>query len=78
MNGELFVFRDALRLVTYFGNEYVIPKGNITALSKHQAALQIKHDMSPYPRFVVFWIGLFFRRSNFAILGQHLEAFDVR
>jgi hypothetical protein len=61
------------------GQPYVFPRGKIVALAKHRwffsTGLRIHHTVPSNPRFIVFWVGLFFCRRRFATLRARLEAF---
>ena len=67
-----------------FGETYRFPKSRIIALSKHRGlfsiGLRIDHNVPVYPKFVVFWIATFFKKSHFASLRERLQAvgYEVR
>jgi len=75
---ELSVYRNSLRL-SCFGQDYVLPKGSIVALTKYRGlfstGLRIGHNIPLYPSLMVFWVSTIFGRSRFAKLKERLEAF---
>src|SRR5450756_2146890 len=65
---ELTVFRNAIRL-NCLGQEYLFAKDTIAALAKYRGlfsiGLLIRHTVPLYPKFVVFWVYLFWSRTPF-------------
>src|SRR5882724_11263062 len=63
----LTAFRDALRLSCK--DEYVFPKSNIVALTRHRrlfyVGLRIAHDVPLYPSLIVFWVSVVPGRKRF-------------
>jgi hypothetical protein len=75
---ELTVFRSAIRL-NCLGQEYLFAKDRIAALAKYRAlfsiGLLIRHTVPVYPKFVVFWVSLFWSRTPFEKLKEQLIEF---
>ena len=75
-SASLSATSDTLRL-SCLGRDYSFPKSGIRSLSRHRGifstGLRIEHTDSSLPKFVVFWVSLFFWTSGFKKLKAQLE-----
>ena len=59
-------------------NDYVFPKESIISLARYRGlfsvGLHISHIVPFYPKFVVFWVSTFRKRTHFDFLKKRLEA----
>lgn len=76
---KLSVYRNGL-FISCLGETYTFPKTRVLALSEYRGlfsvGLHVDHNVPAYPRFVVFWIGTFFKKSHFASLRERLQGFQ--